>query len=239
MIWMRFFDHLHDSNHSGILDATSSNPAFARFYRDNIKKLLMLRRAKRFFTKNNANIARLSYILKLFPDARFIIPVRDPVAQVASMVKQDRLFREIQARDARSRRYTRRLGHFEFGHDFRPLHLDNEEELAATLQYREQGAFACAYAQYWAYAYGFVADMLDNDSALSTASTIVSYDRLCNEPAATIAEISEFCGLEHDSAMRDWADHIAPPSYYTPDFEATTRKAIKSITDSVRKRYAL
>ena len=238
MLWMHFFPDLHDSSHVSSLDSTTRNPEFEQFYTDTIRKLLMLRKGSRFFTKNNANVARLSYIKTLFPDARFIIPIREPVAQVASLVKQDRLFREIQAGDARSRRYTRRLGHFEFGDDFTPLNLGNPDTVAQIMAYREEGNYARAYALYWALIYTYIADLFAQDLNLAADSLVLHYDRLCADPAASIRELMDFCDLEEDRSVYDWAGRIAPPSYYTPDFDAATRDAIQAMTRSVHERYA-
>ena len=61
-----------------VLDAATSNPAFERFYRDHLRKILLVRGGTRYLGKGNYNLTRLAYLLKLFPDARFVVPVRDP-----------------------------------------------------------------------------------------------------------------------------------------------------------------
>ena len=48
------------------------------FYRDHIRKLLWLRGGRRYLSKGNYNTTRIAYLARLFPDARFIVPVRDP-----------------------------------------------------------------------------------------------------------------------------------------------------------------
>src|SRR5690606_10191757 len=72
VLWMAFFPHLHDPAVSAALEAHTSNPAFERFYREHLQKLLLLRGAPRYLSKANYNVTRLPYLLKLFPDARFI-----------------------------------------------------------------------------------------------------------------------------------------------------------------------
>jgi Sulfotransferase family len=62
------------------------------FYRDHIRKLVRVRGGKRYLSKDNYIVSRLEYVLTLFPDARFVIPVRDPVWHIASLMKQHALF---------------------------------------------------------------------------------------------------------------------------------------------------
>ena len=88
VLWMVFFPHVHDPVHSNVLDATTDAPAFASFYRNHLRKLLWLRGGARYLAKGNYNITRLEYLLQLFPDARFVIPVREPVSHIASLRRQ-------------------------------------------------------------------------------------------------------------------------------------------------------
>ena len=75
-----------------MLDRQTSHPAFESFYRDHIRKLLRVRGGRRYLAKGNYNVTRLEYLLQLFPDARFVIPVRDPRWHIASLIKQHALF---------------------------------------------------------------------------------------------------------------------------------------------------
>ena len=43
VLWMAFFPGLHDPRQNAALDERTSNPAFERFYRDHIRKLLQVR----------------------------------------------------------------------------------------------------------------------------------------------------------------------------------------------------
>ena len=92
MIWMAFFEGLHDPSRSSVLDETTANPAFAAFYREHVRKLLWLRAGRRYVSKGNYNLTRLAYLQQLFPDARFVVPVREPLWHVASLMKQHALF---------------------------------------------------------------------------------------------------------------------------------------------------
>src|SRR3546814_18222232 len=88
-----------------------------------MRKLLWVRRRPRYLAKANYNGTRMEYLLKLFPDARFVLPLRDPAAHIASLMKQQRLFCEGERRHPAALEHMRRIGHFEFGIDRRPIHV--------------------------------------------------------------------------------------------------------------------
>jgi len=92
ILWMTFFPSAYDPSTSNVLDDTSANLEFETFYRDRIRKLLLVRGGSRYFAKANYDITRLAYLVKVFPDARFIVPIREPMTHIASLRKQHNLF---------------------------------------------------------------------------------------------------------------------------------------------------
>jgi hypothetical protein len=81
-------------------------------------------RQTRYLSKNNNNLLRLRYIRKAFPDARIIVPFRDPVQQASSLMNQHRLFCGRHEQDAFSLRYMNWLAHHEFGLGHKPFRFD-------------------------------------------------------------------------------------------------------------------
>ena len=75
----------------------------------------------RYLSKNNNNILRLAGLAEVFPNARFIVPFRDPVQHACSLLQQHKSFCEAQKDDPFVLRYMSWLGHFEFGRDLRPF----------------------------------------------------------------------------------------------------------------------
>jgi len=133
VLWMAFFDDLHEADQNQVLDATTSAPRFEAFYRAHLNKMLLLRKGGRYLAKGNDNVTRLTYLQKLFPDARFLVPVREPVWHIASPLKQHRLFARAESQDPRILRRMRRVGHFEFGLDRRPINT-GDAETARTIE---------------------------------------------------------------------------------------------------------
>src|SRR5206468_5617650 len=123
MLWMAFFPRCHDPTLSNVLGAGDRNDAFESFYRAHLGKLLLAEGAMRYAAKNNYHVARLAYLVRLFPDARFLIPVRSPAGHVGSLMRQQRWFSQVHREHPRTLAFMRRSGHFEFGLDRRPIHL--------------------------------------------------------------------------------------------------------------------
>ncbi len=123
MLWMAFFPRCHDSSISNVLTAERGHPEFESFYRNHIRKLLLAESATRYVAKANYHVARLSYLVRLFPDVKLLIPVREPLGHIASLIRQHEWFARGQRKHRRALAYMKRSGHFEFGLDRRPMNL--------------------------------------------------------------------------------------------------------------------
>jgi hypothetical protein len=234
VLWAAFFPQVHDVSQSAVLGRGERHPAFERFYRDHLRKMLLLRRGKRYLAKNNYAVTRLAYLHALFPDARFVIPVRAPEAHVASLVKQHRLFCREECRDARILAHMRRLRHYEFGLDRRPIHIGDAEAVGAAQRLWDAGEDARGYAVQWSSVYGHVLGQLANNARLAAASLIVRYEDLCDDPEVALATILDHCGLDASRVdLAALAGRLHRPDYYRPRFTDSERAAIASETATV------
>ncbi len=237
-LWMAFFPDLHDPKSSAVLDRATVNPAFERFYRDHIQKLLTVRAGKRYLSKGNYNLTRLAYLHTIFTDARFVLPLRAPAWHIASLIKQHRLFCKGLAGNKRAQAHMRRVGHFEFGLDRRPINAGDDHEIQAIESLWNDGREIEGQARYWAHLHGKIADQLEHDPALRAATLIVGYERLCAEPVETLQGLFDHCKLTlGEAALCDLASRVQHPSYYEPDFSETERHLIDDITGPVVERF--
>lgn len=239
ILWMSFFDHLHDVKQSNILTDSANNKDFESFYDESIRKLLFFRKARRYLCKNNANIGRLKYIYSLYPDAKFIIPIRRPEEHVFSLIKQHRLITAEQEASPRALRYMQRHGHHEFGQDFRPLNFDDNETTADILADWEIGDLIHAYSTYWAETYGYLHKTLQANPALRSSCMIIRYDDLCAAPESTLAALLDFCDLDEGAQdiIKAWSDKISPPTYYKNDFTNEEKKHLDELTKDTASLY--
>jgi hypothetical protein len=232
--WMAFFPGLHEDRQSALLDGATEQPAFEAFLRDHMRKLLLVRDRPRYLAKANYDTTRHGYLLKLFPDARFIVPVREPVWHVASLMKQHRLFAEAQQRYPAARRHLARVGHFEFGLDRQPIHCGNPDATEEIRTLWQAGCEAEGWALQWAELYGLMAKELETDERLAKAILVVRYEDLVAEPRATFTRIFEHAGLEPDETLLRQAEaRLHMPNYYRPQFPASEADAIRERTATV------
>lgn len=224
-LWMAFFPHLHNGGNE-TLDRSTVNPAFERFYRDHMRKLLLVRGGSRYLAKANYNVTRLAYLLKLFPQARFVVPIRDPVWHVASLMKQHALFCREQNNDPRIVDHLRRTGHFEFGPGRRAVRIDEGGAAEVVESLWARGEEVAGWAELWNGIYGHVNDLLSSDAALRSAVMVVRYEDLCARPRRTVADIIEHCGITDETLPALAEKRLSAPTYYQPDFGDDQRREI-------------
>jgi hypothetical protein len=240
---MHFFPGQHDPARSQVLGPEDRDPEFDAFYRDHIRKLLTVRGADRYLAKGNYNVARIGYLLSLFPDARFLIPVRDPVHHVASLMKQHELFQTASARDPRVGRQLAMAGHFEFGPVRRAVLYEDPGTGEAIANAWREGREAEGWSLYWAATYRYLLDLLDRNPGAREACLLFRYEDLCTDSLAVIDRILAHCALE-GAAFGDTRSHYAGklslPDYYRPDFGERELEQIEHNCAAVRDRlYAL
>jgi len=175
----------------------------------------------------------------MFPDAKFVVPVREPLSHVASLVRQNRIFSEAGRGNAAVRRHLQRVGHFEFGLDKRATMLGDGTAAHASIADFARGMDAPAYARQWAAVYQQLLDVLDRHDALWRSVMIVRYERLCSEPQDVLPAVFTHCDLfdtEARTLIQRRASTISAPDYYEERFDEGTRKAIVDITRETARR---
>ena len=231
ILWMTFFPTLHDVTANNVLDETTSNSEFEQFYPDHIRKLLLVRKGNRYLAKGNYNLTRLEYILKLFPDARFIIPIRHPVGHIASLMKQHTLFCQGIQENPQALKHLQRIGHFEFGVDRRPINTGNTLMIKETIELWQTKQDIQAWSRYWSQLYSYIANRLEMNQPLRQATLLVRFEELCQSPEETIHRLVTHCGLKPDEKIASkFVAQIKYPSYYTPPFSEAEIKAITQET---------
>lgn len=241
VLWMYFFPSAHDAQSNHVLDGTTRNREFDGFYREHILKLLAIRHARRYLAKGNYHVSRIRYILSLFPDAKFLIPVRDPVSQVASLARQHALFTLASREDSRVPLQLAWSGHFEFGPGRTQVNFGNSQASRAIRDAWEQGSEVEGWARYWAVTYQHILDQLQEFPEVREACLLFRYEDLCTHSAAVIDTICDHCELplEGFEAIRsEYTKRLAPPDYYQSDFSPNELLQIGLHCDPVNESLA-
>src|SRR5205807_4992496 len=231
MLWMAFFPRCHDPSVCNLLGAGDRHPAFESFYRDHVRKLLLAEGATRYAAKANYHVARLPYLARLFPDARFIIPVRAPASHVESLMRQHRWFSDGQRKHRRALAYMRQSGHFEFGLDRRPMHLGDGERVRRVMEAWAAGDEVRGLAMYWDMVHGYLARLLASDARVRDAALVVRFETLCAAPAETLRAVFAHCALpDAESIVARHAPVIRVPTYYDSNFSPEDLAVIEAET---------
>ena len=87
------------------------------------------------------------------PDARVLVPFRDPIQHAASLRHQHVRFAEMHAGDPFARRYMEAIGHYDFGANLRPIDFDGWIGATPDLPGPEHLAY---WVRYWIATYRHV-----------------------------------------------------------------------------------
>lgn len=226
VLWMGFFSGLHDSSHNNVLTSSEQNELFNSFYVDHIRKLLAVLGGSRYLSKGNYNSTRIEYLAELFPDSVFVIPVRNPVTHIESLMRQHRKFKALHEKDNRLADHMERVGHFEFG-AVRRLVNTGDFELAQEIEHLwNTGEDARGWAKYWASIYSYIAETIQSQG-LKDRCLVVRYEDLCSDPVAQVNILSDHCALEGLTQFSsDVISTISLPSYYE---SSLSRQEVDSI----------
>tara|TARA_Y100000816_G_C26107868_1_gene589483 strand:- start:3926 stop:4891 length:966 start_codon:yes stop_codon:yes gene_type:complete len=78
----------------------------------------------RYLSKNNQNIKRLNLISDIFPQSIILVPFRDPLQHINSLISQHNKFLEDSKKDNFISDYMKWIGHTEFGPHYMSLSPD-------------------------------------------------------------------------------------------------------------------
>ena len=236
ILWMQFFDYLHDTTTSNVVTAKTEHAEFESVYRQTLKKLLWCRNAERIVSKNNYNITRIAYLAKMYDDARFVIAVRHPVDHIASIVRQHQLNLE-QFSTASHLSYLRNAGHFEFGSGRIPIALA-VDKTRYIQELWDQGRDVEGWAEYWNSIYAWTHDEILQNDELNTRCIVVPFEQLCADAEPKITDILSFCNLDTaDGWLGDWVAKIDYQPKYSAPFTAEEREVIMGICGETAARY--
>ena len=220
-LWETFFKGLHDESRSNVLGADTSNPKFERFYRDHIWKLLVNQERSRYVAKCNYSVTRMEYLSRLFPDAVFIMVIRNPINHLASYAKQNTLFEGIQSESRRTIKLTQMMGHYEFGPRRLCINVGDDEVIPRVREMWAEGQMMKGFATYWASVYDFVADSLDSNPDLRRRTFVMRYEDLCGSSSETLDRLIEHTGLSAEAfapVKEEYVNKLKPPTYYRSKF---------------------
>ena len=206
VLWRAYWPHKYLEDRILAWEAEERDPhdEFDGFFRSHIRKLLLLRGATRYISKNNANISRIPKLLATFPDAQVLVPFRRPVDQAVSMWRQHENFTQIHADEPFTQRYMADLGHYDFGANLRPIAFGGWSDC----DYPESPDDIRFWLRYWCTAFESILDL-----ATLPQVAFVNYDVLCNAPVSGLDSICDLLDVT-DLDISAEADRFRPSNSY-------------------------
>ncbi len=237
-LWMAFFPSAHDPTVDQSLGDRHQHPEFERFYLDHIRKLLLVRGGTRYAAKGNYNVTRLEYLLRIFPDARIVIPIREPVRHIASLLRQHERFSHACEGNPRGLAHLRQAGHFEFGLDRRPINTGDGVRTSEILRLWREGEELRGWARYWSQVYGYVADRLQANERLRQAALVVRYEDLCDSPEGTVRSVLSHCRVSAgEPVIQAFSSRLSSPDYYARQFTDEELQVMRDETRATGARF--
>ena len=239
VIWMYFFPQLHNTINTDKIELTK-NKKFVSFYQDNIKKHLLVKNKTRYIAKANYNISRIEIILEIFPDAKFIIPVRHPINHIASLVKQHNIYLKAAAANPKIDGQLAASGHFEFGNIRQIINMNDSDYFNKVTELWKSKQEIKGWAHYWNGLYQAANQLKQKSSQLNNAIMFIKYEDLCNQSEQTIDDIIHHCQLDNtqfSTIKKHYSKQLTLPNYYKIPFNSHEISEILNITQTVSEKF--
>lgn len=173
-----------------------SDPTFERYLRSMFQRHILIHRASRFLSKNPVNCLRIGYLHKLFPDARIITIVRNPLDTVLSHYQAAKRMEEIFHDDPETKHMLQDR-----------LHMDLLSMVIKTPNYAEALALNSEHrllgiAKQWSEMQSAVLKTVAKTADLEEQVLSLRYEDFMAAPFQTLNRVWSFVGLADQSANR-------------------------------------
>jgi hypothetical protein len=215
MLWITFYPERYTGPVLSTWKSTP-NPKFELFFARHRDKIVHLGKAQhhpeatRYVSKNNLNIARISWLVERIPDAKVVVPFREPYQHAASLLRQHRNFTAMHAEDAFSRSYMAGIGHFDFGANLKPVNFgkwrtENPDLDPNTLAF---------WLTYWCAAYDRMLERRGERVVL------FDFDAMCADPAPALGRLADFVGIKDRQALIAQGGRVKPARPHAIDLDS-------------------
>lgn len=224
-IWHAFWQNHYSGQSISLWNAEERHSEFDDYYRRHRAKLVLARRrsgadpqATRYLAKNNANISRIDWLAGHEPDARIIVPVRNPFSHIASLMRQDENFMRRHGDDRFAERYMNDLGHFEFGALHRLISFQDAPDWQPFT-----GRHADYWARYWRAAYRHIL-------ATQKANVILfDHDAFGADPQSVMKRLCTALGIDPAPLLQQLTEVRPPRPTPQIDIDATLAQELSKL----------
>ena len=232
LIWKNHIQNYENEGFSTVITEAYSHPELEKQLLLTMKKVLFVRGKKqRSLSKGNYNLFRLPYILKLFPDAKIIICVRNPFEQAQSLARVHRTFMDIAKRDRNFAKQLSILGHYEFGPQRKAIRL-NETNYRKTIEHWDKGEDYLGYLLQWEDVYNFACDNYSNHENILW----IDNTDLIDQKSLMVHNLLQFCDLPKQDFETDKAMNLIKDKTSYPFEETRYDSELKNLYDQINRK---
>ncbi|WP_170349875.1 sulfotransferase [Ruegeria atlantica] len=231
VIWRMFWPERYKEASIPLWQAGDTNEQADRFLQNHMSSIIRARNLQagpqsvektRYCSKNNANIARIPYLLKSFPDCRIVVPVRRPESHAESLLRQHNNFSKLQTQDNFVTRYMADIGHFEFGNLHKPF-------LFSGMEPKQKDTHTPDYwLQYWTCAFRELLEYKDR-------CIFLLQDDLRASPQATMEGLYDTLELSSDGQSFEQYFHSKPDVAAAEHFDPICLKAAQDVYEALEE----
>tara|TARA_B100001057_G_C22803562_1_gene932451 strand:- start:821 stop:1858 length:1038 start_codon:yes stop_codon:yes gene_type:complete len=188
-----------------------------------IKNCLIKYKSNNYICKNNNNFLRIKSLLKRFPQAKFLVSIRNPLDHSISLLNQHKNFTKLQGEERFTKSYMNYLVHHEFGLSHKPMILDTKFQ-------SDYGLNDINYwLEQWINLYNFAKK---NNFNKNNNVLFIFYEELCNHPNSIMAKINNFIGENVFANIKDLNFKLKRYNENDYQFNSTLKKESLEIYNS-------
>ncbi len=196
----------YDYNFSKFLNSVSNdyikkNIEYELF--NNIKKILSLRKKKRYLSKNNYNIFRLNLLIEKFNDCKILLCIRNPINTSISLEKVNNLFNKISIKNKFFKEEMNYLCHFEFGPTKKTITANNHTE---NENYWSKKSIYEGYLNQWIYVYEKLLNNLKKNFPKNVK--IIIHENFIEKQKYVISDMFDFLEIKQDDNHEEFLKKI-------------------------------
>jgi len=225
------FWHLHDPiayKDSAKLSSYTPPTETIKYLKDYISCILYNEKSesRRYLSKNNNHLMRLPTLIKAFPNGRFLIPFRNPIAHSQSLLRQHLRWVERHRSDSFSRRYMSWLCHYEFGEDHRPFSFreTNSWNQIAVTKSSDPTQFNY-WLNCWIEAYRWI-QQFDLHRVM-----LIDYDLLSHQPHEVLSKVCKYLDLEISTAELNRLSQRLRPTHCNSEQKSISPNLLSEATN--------
>ncbi len=212
IVWRCFLDEYFAPSRPLVLDKSYENRALERYLKDLFRRVQYVRgNRERYLSKGNYNICRLAYILRIFPDAKFVLCFRDPEETASSMTRVHKRLINMAKTDPAVSNAMDRLCHFEFGPQRRPIDLGDANAVNTTLAFWCGGQDTEGYLNQWMSIYRYVFEHYLSDSKIRSQIFLLDHLDLVRAPHQVISRLLKFLDLDNREDICEGLAQLVSP----------------------------